>query len=258
MTFRRHSVSATHLYEECPAAYNYRYHLKPETIEDDAEHLRIGKAIHAGFEGGHIAFRDQGLSGSLSQVNEAAIAALEQEWVEEGLGDNDVGLDVATDALVETLATRTADAADLIGIEFEFNLHTPAATPIVGYADLIQRVDATTIEILDWKTGAKPKSLDDVYRATQLNLYAWASTRVFPWVETIFIGEIYPMLDALSVRVEASPVHMDFAVARIDADAEMAQTETQWPTVVDHHCRWCPYRHICPALEGLPADQVEM
>jgi len=243
-------------YEECPKAYEFRYLIKPEVTEDDADHLKIGRAVHAGFEEAYKVFKARGLSGSLIAVECEAIDKLRSEWIDAGLEDHQAQLEAAEAAVRRTLLTRSSHHENIIGIEVEFDLPTPAGYNFIGYADLVEKVGPDAVEILDWKITYKPKDTDEVFRSFQLNNYAWAVREMWPWAKTVWAGENYPMVDQ-AVRVQLVDEHIEFAAARLDADIEAVLAETEWPTRTGYQCKWCSYRNLCPAMADLPDDQLD-
>lgn len=252
------SISALQKWEECPKAYRFRYLDKPdiEEVEEDAEHLRRGRAVHECFETAYKAMRDRKLNGSLAQVLDEALAQLDISWTEANLDGDQESKKAAAEAIEKTLVQRTTGHAMILGIEHEFRMPLPSGVGFLGYADLIEQCGPEAIEILDWKITYKPKSADTVFTSFQLNCYGWAVKQTWPWVKEIWVGENYPMVGE-AVRVKLSDEHMDFAIARFEADVEAMHSETEWDAVVGRHCEWCPFRSVCPALAGIPADQLD-
>lgn len=241
----RHSISAMQKFEECPAAYRYRYVDRVEVEEPDAEPPRIGRAVHAAFERAYLRAVEEEHIGSLLTFEDEAMARLIQAWREEELDDDSDAFRDVVAAVGRTLEAREVDHRNVLGVEVEFKMDTPGGIPFIGYADLIERIDDTSLFIQDWKITRKAKSHDDVLHSFQLNNYAWAARQLWPWAETIYAAEIYPLLEEETrVRLDASTIR--YGMVRFQADVEALIVEQQFPSFPGRQCEWCNYRDLCP------------
>lgn len=245
-TERRWSISAVEKYEECPKSWHYRYVEKPEITEPDAEHLRKGTAVHSAFEAAYLAALDCRVdgTGTAPQMVTAAAATLGDAWAEQGLPPE--GAKDALDAVLRTLAARAVHHERIIGVELQLDGRLDSGVAYIGYADLVEwGTDGASIEVVDWKTG-KQKLTAEVHHSFQLNLYGWHLRRIYGDVD-VWASEVYPFANE-TVRTQLAVANMSFAAMRLDAGAEGALADIDYPPKPGPLCRWCPYMELCPAM----------
>jgi putative RecB family exonuclease len=116
---------------------------------------------------------------------------------------------------------------------------------VSGRVDRLDRIAGRRARIVDYKTGS-PRSQEDADDSLQLSIYALAAERAWDLdpEEIVF----YNLQTNAGVVTTRNPEALDEAMEEIRKAAEGIATENFRPKP-GFHCRWCPYRSLCPATE---------
>lgn len=253
---RRHSVSSTYLYLECPRAW-YLRHVK--RIREERQEVpvpwRIGTAVHSSLEAAYRARQEtRGRIDSMREFEPHAIEALEKSWQELNLPRSHGAYDNQVANVQNTLDSVSCPESpdDVLAVEEKIEDSTPDGTLFIGYPDLVLRVDKRTIRVRDWKVTSRTSSAEQIATDLQTNAYAWFLKRRWPWVERVLISNYYPPLQQ-EVEVLAKEDEMDSAIECIETVAEMTESDEAFEPNPGDHCDPCQYKAHCPIF----STQVE-
>jgi RecB family exonuclease len=204
---------------------------------------RHGSAVHSALEAAYRAHAD---GPSLASTEPIAIDALRAAWISEDLPD-DPEWRVRSEQLVRSvLANDRLDAHQILGIEHGFRAEMDNGLRFTGFADLILRRDANTVEIVDHKITRYARDEDALQVDPQLNLYGWFARREWPWAARVLATHHYPVLDQ-TVTVELTDSSMADAVTRLSELAQLAEADTSFAPHPGPECSNCPWISRCPA-----------
>jgi len=131
---------------------------------------------------------------------------------------------------------------------------------LVGMMDRLE-VDETrrSVRIVDYKWTAKARAADELlaHYLLQLQLYAWAATKLIPFVPekleaclAHFTADsleiVHAPAEAMKLETLESQVRRFFSEAR-DALAVTLRSQENTPKTGDH-CRYCEFQKSCPAF----------
>jgi putative RecB family exonuclease len=182
----------------------------------------------------------------LASTESIAIDALREAWISEDLPD-DAEWRARSEAMVCTvLANDRLGANEILGVEHGFRADTDNGLRFTGFADLVLRRDAETVEIVDHKITRYASDEDRLQHDPQLNLYAWFARREWPWATRVLATHHYPVLDQ-TVTVEIDDESMNAAVARLFDLAIAAEADRVFEPNPGPECSHCPWIARCPA-----------
>ena len=236
------SFSRLTRFESCPLSY--KLHYLDKLPSEPGEPLQFGKAIHAVLEklyGEHTL--DEKVGGLDVQ---RALALFQIEWASAGL----VGTALFREGIemLERYCTTqgVVDHRSVLAIEKEFRLPIGRGE-VLGYIDRIDRVDDTTIEVVDYKTNRQLFAREEVDESLQLGLYELAVRRLYPWVRNVRLS--YVMLRHGSVKQITTRTSNELeAVTRYAATiGEAMDTTAEFPARVGPNCVYCDHRRGCGA-----------
>jgi DNA helicase-2/ATP-dependent DNA helicase PcrA len=138
----------------------------------------------------------------------------------------------------------TQPPPDVLDTERTFRIELNGIT-VSGRVDRLDRIAGRRARIVDYKTGS-PRSQEDADDSLQLSIYALAAERAWDLdpEEIVF----YNLQTNAGVVTTRNPEALDEAMEEIRKAAEGIATENFRPKP-GFHCRWCPYRSLCPATE---------
>jgi RecB family exonuclease len=192
----------------------------------------------------------------LAATASIAIDALRDAWVSEGLPD-DPEWRARSEALVRgVLEQDRLDAREVIGVEHGFRADTDDGIRFGGFADLVLRRDATTVEIVDHKITRGANDQESLRTDPQLNLYGWFARQEWPWATRVLATHHYPVLDQI-VTVELSDESMHATVTRLAGVARAAEADQVFAPRPGPECSSCPWFARCPAQTPAPSQAPE-
>jgi CRISPR/Cas system-associated exonuclease Cas4 (RecB family) len=112
-----------------------------------------------------------------------------------------------------------------------------------------------SIEVVDYKVTSRRTSAEDLERDYQLNMYGYFARQDHPWARAVYGTHVYPPLQTRTT-VRLSDDGMEEAVAKFEAVVEMIETDTRFDPRPGEHCAWCQHVGKCPAMQGVPAEQL--
>jgi len=205
--------------------------------------------IHAALEAiyAEIADGPQKKSVNPSDLEPVARSALDEAWRSEGLPERGGEYDRAIGIVQQVLDShQPITPSEVLGVEKRLEATTSDGTHVIGVADLVHTLGGA-VEVVDHKvTSRAASSTEDLAADFQLNLYAWMARHMWPEASRVYVSHHYPPLQR-TVRVLSPTEAQEDAVARVEAVAEMIDTDEQFAPIVGEHCAACPYQPKCPA-----------
>lgn len=242
---------------DCPRRYRYTYLDRPQPPKGPPwAHNSMGSAVHLALAGWHRLAPGE-------RTVESAGRLLERAWLREGFRDAEQSEHWRLRARETVMAyVATLDPTDEpVGVE------RTVGTRTVGLAlsGRVDRLDRRRVEgrhqlvVVDYKTGKRLLSSNDVRSSLALALYALAVTRMFR--EPCLRVELHhvPTGDVVAHDHSAESIsrHLDRAEA-MGAEAAAADVayrsgldpeavDEVFPAQVSPSCRWCDFLRVCPA-----------
>ncbi|HEX2048806.1 MAG TPA: ATP-dependent DNA helicase [Acidimicrobiales bacterium] len=241
----RLKLSATQLdtYDDCPLRYAYQYGLR---VRDDAgAPAALGSLVHKVL----AEFLRPDRRGE--RTKDALLALAAERWRDDIARYRPQVEECRRDyyAMLEGWweAEGGADPPEVLKTEHEFDIEV-GDLRLVGAIDRVDRApDGEGIRIVDYKTGRKEPSPDDMPDDLQLAVYHLAASRDR---ELAALGppRHLQLLYLRSMAAYEQPIrasHAQATEARVVAVADDIRHERFEPSV-DASCRTCPFHRLCP------------
>ena len=235
------SFSRVTKYEQCPRAF--KLHYVDRLLSSPGVELRFGKAMHTTLEevvGEHAAV------GSIAPLSiEYALEVWQDTFAQEGLSG--IGLFAEGLGMLRSFVESEGlvDWQKVIAVEEPFQLEFGRFT-VVGAIDRVDRIDAETIRIRDYKTNRLLFTKDEVEESLQLSLYAIAAQQIRPWAKKIELQ--YDMLrHDVRLRTSRTVEQLDVARRYIVAIGEASERDEKYAPRPNPNCVYCDHRTQCSA-----------
>jgi CRISPR/Cas system-associated exonuclease Cas4 (RecB family) len=246
------SVSRLKLFEQCPAAYAFRYVQKVEQ-GDKAEAPEFGSLLHEVLEQLFDKVVREEHSGSLSE--ESALQIYRDLWASYRLDGLELYQQGATILREFVRRSPPVNHFSVLAVEQEFNIRIGEFL-VNGFMDRVDKVDDETIRILDYKSNRILFSREEVDTDMQMSIYGIAAREIWPWAknfEFAFHMLRHNSLIATRRTVEQLEDCADYVVALGRHSEEMVE----FPARLNSNCCYCDYRNICSEYKRALAGKVE-
>lgn len=247
------SFSRLTRFEGCPLSY--KLHYLDRLHSEPGEPLQFGKAIHAVLEKLYVEHTLDERVGGLDVRR--AIELFQREWSSSGL----VGTALFREGLemLETYCTaqQLVDHTRVLAVEKEFRLPVGGGE-VLGYIDRIDRLDDSTIEVVDYKTNRQLFAREEVDESLQLGLYELAVRRLYPWVKNVRLSYVMLRHGSLKQTTTRTPKQLEAVALYAATLGEAMDTTSDFPARVGPNCVYCDHRRACGAYaEVLASDHRE-
>ena len=269
------SVSRLRRYEQCPLSFFYQYVEKPEPglVDPDREAADFGVVCHAALERTYQWVMGEEYEGPLPV--DRLLEDFRLAWVESGI----VGVDLYQEGreLLRRYAARVGrvDHMRVLAVEQEFNLllgpdvcrlvdagekerwkHVDGHYVVNGFIDRVDRVDAETVAVVDYKSNRMMFAREELAGDLQLSVYAIAARLLFPWARRVELG--FEMLRH-DVRQRAERSEEDLRAAADYVLAMGARSERgPYPAKLNMNCGTCDHRVRCPTYRAAVEQKLEV
>lgn len=237
------SYSRLRRYEDCPRSY-YLHYVR-DLPEEPAAPLLFGSLVHAALE------RVYGWVVAEEYAGPFPHPQLYRFYQEEFERSTITGADIFDEGR-DILARYVADHPDvdhlaILGVEQEFRIPF-GRFELHGFIDRVDRVDAETVRIIDYKTNRLLFSRDEVAHDLQLSLYAIVARHLYPWAKRILLA--FEMLrHELVLATERTDDQLATARAYALALAERAMHDETFQARLGPNCAGCGHRQSCDAYQ---------
>jgi superfamily I DNA/RNA helicase/CRISPR/Cas system-associated exonuclease Cas4 (RecB family) len=241
------SASDLDLYRTCPLKYKFaRVFAIPQ---EPTVNQRFGILVHQVLERFEAAELRRAGGGGEEEPGEQQLRRLlrmfDAGWKRAGFGDSDDELQYrerGIDALVRYQKTREALDSDPVWIERRFAFPV-GPHQVRGRVDRVDRRPDGDYELIDYKTGERRESADDV----QLPLYRLGAREA--WGIEANTHSYWYVLEDEKVDVPGSPDDAERVERTVLEVGQGIMGQDFEPRPSPEVCSWCDYRLICPAAE---------
>lgn len=241
----RLSATDLDLYLTCPLKYKFARVFgipRPPTVQ-----MRFGILIHNVLQ----RFHEPALVGGGSKGREAESMddLLEEGWRRGGFGESDDELqflDRAREAM-RSYAERERSAEgrpEFLERPFEFRV---GPHWVRGRVDRVDRLPGGSLELIDYKTGARIES-DRHGGDLQLALYRLGASEA--WDLEIASASYYYVMEGVRERIEPGPDDRERVERTVLEVGEGVLSQDFEPRPSPSVCSWCDFRLVCPAAEA--------
>lgn len=141
------------------------------------------------------------------------------------------------------IALRSAPPK-VLHTEEHFEVQVGKAT-VAGRIDRIDDLGGGRVTIVDYKTG-KPRAQEDADDSLQLSIYAIAAREKWGYEAERLV--FYNLQESSAVTTVRDRLQLEQARAKVEDVADRIAAG-QFDAKPGYHCRFCPYRNLCPATE---------
>ena len=222
---------------DCPRRYRYTYVDRPPPPKGPPwAHNSFGLTLHN-------ALRDWVMAPRAKRTELTASNLVDTGWISLGYRDEaqqgeqrERARDIATGYV------RGLDPEDEPpGVERTVAARLPGLA-LQGRVDRIDRRDDELV-VVDYKTGARPLTTDDVRGSLPLALYAVATERTLR--RTCRTVELHHLPTGEVHSYTHTPESLTRHVARASAIAAEARDTTEFPARPGRQCAWCDFVRVC-------------
>jgi putative RecB family exonuclease len=243
-------------FENCPKQFEFRYVQKIQSETESIEAF-VGKRVHEVLERLYL-FAGRGMLPGIEKVVDRYHKLWEDAYDAERVR---IVREGATLGFYRALGERCVrgyylrhypfDDGETLGLEKRvlFPLDEGGQYRMQGIIDRISRARDGTIEVHDYKTGARVPTQRALDEDRQLALYQIGLAREFGDSTRFRLVWHYVAKDVTRVSLrtrEELDLLRETTIARIDE----IQTTTAFAVRKSALCGWCEYRSICPAFAG--------
>lgn len=243
---QRYSYSRLYKYENCPKQYRFGYEERAKPLpEQGFSPRRSGTAAHAVAEDlvrGHV--RD----GKRCALDcEEIPDLLRKHWAKQELPGQAKEFGDALGWLRKWAQSEgLLDYRSVLGIEKKFEIQI-GDVPVLGFIDRVDKVDADTVEIIDYKTGVSLFDKSELDHGLQLSIYAIAARELYPWARNVRL--VYAMLRHGVRQVAArTPAQLEATrhyIRSLVSVIEASRKANRWPAKLNQNCGYCDFRDRC-------------
>lgn len=241
------SYSQIETFDRCAKQYEYRYLLK--VPEPESGILSFGSSVHRALElfyKGVMKKQSTHLSTLLKHYEDSFIPlGYLSQYMQKQTFEH--GKKLLTDYYEHFFNLESG----VISVEKKFVLKLKNRTDQYQITGKIDRIDKNnnTYEIIDYKTGKKPKD-SLLKKSLQLGLYALAAmdANLLGISKQNLVLTYYFLEKNEKFSISAQDKHLDNTKEKV-LESLTKLKEGNYPTTVGRHCDWCPFKIICPAWE---------
>jgi putative RecB family exonuclease len=246
------SVSRLRRFESCPLAFKLHYVDKRDSAPSLP--LQFGTMLHAVLERLYQWALAEKHTGRID--HDLALELYCEEFIRSGLSGFaifDEGLRILRAYLRDN---PTVDHATVLAVEQDFELDVGGFL-VVGKIDRVDRVDAETVEVLDYKTNRAIYTREELDSDLQLTVYAMAARQLWPWAKEVRLG-FYLLRHGLRMMTERSDEQLESARGYIATLGHQTENTTEYAPRLQSNCAYCDHRQQCPAYDAALAGEVEV
>jgi len=274
----RLSVSRLGRYEQCPLSFYFQYvedrSERPDAlVEPDREPADFGNVLHDALERAYGWVMAEEYAGPFPEAE--ALEFYRLAWGDSGL--TGVGLYQEGREMLRQYARKvgSVDHMRVLAVEQEFNLlvgpgvcrlvgaeerarwqHVPDHFVVNGFMDRVDRVDAETVEVVDYKSGRLLFSKEELADNLQVGVYAIVAALLYPWAKTVKLA-FHMLRHDLVQRTTRSDAEL--AAVQEYVRALGARTERgPYKPKLNTNCGTCDHRGRCDTYRAAVERKLEV
>ncbi len=239
----RLSATDLDLYLTCPLKYKFARVFgipRPPTVN-----MRFGILIHNVLQ----RFHEPALVGGGPQGRETLDDLLSEGWRRGGFGESHDELqflDRAREAMGAYWERERSSEGTPAFLERQFEFQVGPHW-LRGRADRVDRLPDDSLEVIDYKTGARIES-ERHGGDLQLALYRLGASEA--WDLEIGSGSYYYVMEGIKETVEPAPDDRERVERTVLEVGEGVLSQDFEPRPSPEVCSWCDFRLVCPAAEA--------
>ena len=245
------SASAIDAYERCPMKYMFQYIWNIRSGPN--AQMTFGNVMHTTIQEFVGEMRKRG-----RVPIEELLGIYEREWSSAGFPDDyqeGEYREAGREQLEAFHRSITAAPPDVLYQEKTFELPLEHNVVITGRMDQVNRLSASEVEIVDYKTG-KPRDAKKAADDLQLSIYALAARDVFDLAPGRLV--FYNLVSNEAVATSRDAKALAAAKQRIAGVADQIRAGDFSPKPSLFTCGYCDFKPLCPAHEVLISIQPAM
>jgi putative RecB family exonuclease len=246
------SVSRLRRFERCPLAF--KLHYVDQLESEPMQALRFGTLLHAVLERLYQWALAEKHTGPIP--DELALDVYSDEFIRSGLWGfalYDEGLRILRSYLRDN---PMVDHASVLAVEQDFELDVGGFL-VVGKIDRVDRVDADTVEVIDYKTNRAIYTREELDSDLQLTVYAMAARQLWPWAKEVRLG-FYLLRHGLRMMTERSEEQLEAARGYIATLGHQTENAVDYPARLQANCAYCDHGQQCSTYQEALAGRVEV
>ena len=258
MTDTRHGFKNEYLsysrisrYIDCPMSFYRRYVRGEKSKPNDA--LRFGSLVHEVLEDFYKALIARKHVGTLPKKE--ALEIFSTKWASSGMNDPKLFGDGRAIVRNYIASNPDFDHENILAVEKKFRIAL-GDFEILGFIDRIDRVDDSTIRVIDYKTNRLIFFRDEVESDLQLSVYQMAVRELFPDFENVEL-EFHMLRHDARLKTSRTDEQLEDARAFIEMVGRQIESATQWPDNLGPNCVYCDVASECPAYHRALLGEVE-
>lgn len=242
------SVSLINTYEECHAKLGHRRVWKTPRIKGGTAG-DFGNVLHDALEDlFHWVMKNE-FVGYLP-VDKACDFYMKAwtKWSMVGIALYQEGLEIIRRYVSQAPAV---DHFKILHLEYPFEFYVDSIA-VIGFIDRIDKVNDTTVRIIDYKSNRNTFDRYKVDHDLQMSIYGIAVLETMPWVKNVEYE--FQMLRHRPVSTTRSVGQLDTARQYVRSIYEQMENDDRLEANLNENCPYCEFRMSCPeyvaAVEG--------
>jgi CRISPR/Cas system-associated exonuclease Cas4 (RecB family) len=249
MNIYKLSASNIQTFTVCPFRYKLKYHDRKDEIQPQNEWGKVGSAFH------------EAVAKYFTDHNDGKPIDLKifTDLMAEAFSSHGVDLTVYNEwmEIAKQWATRVTPPKEVLGIEVEMDMILPNGVPVIGYLDLVERIDEDTIRIRDWKTGNNPMTDEDLDKNIQAPMYIVGAKRLFKAKNIEFVFD-YIKFNEIPYTYTVNDMKKFIKYLKGVFDGIKNTDPKKAESRVGSHCMFCAFQGQCPSMDKARKGKIEL
>lgn len=247
------SVSRVRLYEVCALAFYFNYVDKGP--KESSEAPQFGNVLHDALEETYRQVMHEEYTGRLP------IAWLTKHYQDAWMKSVLVGVGLYQEGLqiLRKYAEShfDVDHFKILAVEQEFNIPlNKGEFTLNGYIDRVDKIDDTSIRIIDYKSNRKLYDDGELANDLQFASYGLAARVLYPWATRIEFEFHMLRHDVHQVTVRTAK-EVDEAEAYLVSIGRRSELDTTWAAKLNENCSFCDHRARCETYRKAVAGELK-
>jgi RecB family exonuclease len=233
------SASRVMMFEVCPLQYLHSYIKKTYTTKKVEDMLLVGSLVHEALE--RLAAYpveeniEHCVAMGIKQMTEKSNEVLTPEHVKQSVD------------MIKNWFDPSKFAKKCAGTEEPFDF-TFDDVRLLGFIDRAEWEDEHTLRIIDYKSGGRIYTEEEMRTSNQLLIYAMAAYEKWQPERVIVCYDMVMYNKRVEVLVDDEDIREKFKYLKLIYNSILGLIEdsTNVKALVGPHCSWCNYKSICP------------